>query len=58
MTRDWPQVVPGRKALFQAGLLIIRPDMDVFYTILNVIKTTKFVEGFGRDNGWNGKGKK
>lgn len=57
MTRDWPQVMPGRKPAYQAGLLIIRPDMDVFYTILNVIKTTKFISGFGRDNGWNGKGK-
>ena len=57
MTRDWPQVMPGRKPAYQAGLLIIRPDMDVFYTILNVIKTTKWVPGWAIDSGWNGKGK-
>jgi hypothetical protein len=56
MTRDWPQVIPGRKPGYQAGFLIIRPDMDAFYTIVNVIKTTNFVPGFARSNGWGGKG--
>lgn len=57
MTRDWPQVIPGRKAAYQAGLLIIRPDENVFQKIVDVIKKTSYVEGFGRDNGWGGKGK-
>ena len=56
MTRDWPQVMPGRKAGNQAGFLVIRPSMEVFNTIVNVIKTEKYVAGYGRDNGWGGKG--
>jgi hypothetical protein len=56
MTRDWPQVIPGRKAAYQAGLLVVRPSMEVFNIILDVIRTANYTEGFGRDNGWGGKG--
>lgn len=56
MTRDWGQVMPGRKPLFQAGFIVSRPDLAVFERILKVIRETKYVEGFSRENGWGGKG--
>ena len=56
MTRDWPQVMPGRKAGHQAGLLIVKPDPTVFDLIVEVIKKGDYREGFGRDNGWGGAG--
>jgi alpha-N-acetylglucosamine transferase len=56
MTRDWGQVMPGRKALFQAGFLVVRPDRTVFDKIVEVIKEGNFVDGFTRENGWGGKG--
>jgi hypothetical protein len=56
MTRDWPQVIPGRKAGHQAGLLIVKPDPSVFDTVVGVIKKGDYREGYGRDNGWGGKG--
>ena len=56
MTRDWGQVMPGRKALFQAGFLVIKPSQQVFNTIVDVIKEGNYVEGFARENGWGGKG--
>lgn len=56
MTRDWGQVMPGRKALFQAGFLVVRPDLTVFDQIVEVIREGHFVEGFSRSNGWGGLG--
>jgi hypothetical protein len=56
MTRDWPSVLPGRKAGFQAGFLAIRPNPAVFDEVVDVIKTTNYTPGFGRDNGWGGRG--
>lgn len=56
MTRDWPQVIPGRKAGFQAGFLIVRPDPALFDVIVDVIRHGDYVDGFGRDNGWGGRG--
>ena len=56
MTRDWGQVMPGRRALFQAGFLVTRPDQTVFDKIVDVIKEGNYVEGFSRENGWGGKG--
>ncbi len=56
MTRDWGQVMPGRKALFQAGFLVVRPDPSVFDQIVEVIKEGHYVEGFSRNNGWGGLG--
>jgi hypothetical protein len=56
MTRDWPQVIPGRKAAFQAGFLVVKPNPQVFGIIVDVIRKGDYVEGFGRDNGWGGQG--
>jgi hypothetical protein len=56
MTRDWPQVIPGRKAGFQASFLVIKPSRQVFDLILDVIRKGDYVDGYGRDNGWGGQG--
>ena len=56
MTRDWPQVMPGRKAGFQAGFLIVKPNPGVFDLIVDVIRQGDYVDGYGRDNGWSGMG--
>ena len=56
VTRDYHQVVPGRKAAFQAGFIVLKPDLEVFGHILEVIKEGNYVEGFSRENGWGGKG--
>jgi hypothetical protein len=58
MTRDWGQVMPGgtRKPGFQAGFLIIRPNVTVFEDILRVVRTTDFVGGWAENCGWGGKG--
>ena len=55
-TRDWPQVLPGRKSMYQAGFQIVRPNQTVFDKMIHVIKVGHYVEGFGRDNGWGGLG--
>jgi hypothetical protein len=56
MTRDWPQVMPGRKAAFQAGFLVLKPNPKVFDLIVDVLRKGDYVDGYGRDNGWGGKG--
>ena len=55
-TRDWPQVIPGRKAAYQAGFMAIKPSPAIFDEIVHVIKTSNFTDGYGRDNGWGGLG--
>ena len=56
MTRDWPQALPGRKAMYQAGFQVVRPDQTVFDKMIDVIRIGDYNEGFGRDNGWGGLG--
>jgi hypothetical protein len=56
MTRDWPQVMPGRMAGYQAGFLVIQPDRTAFDEIVAIIKKGDYVEGFQRANGWGGLG--
>lgn len=56
MTRDWGQVSPGRKPGYQAGFLVIRPDIQVFEALRHTIRTADYVDGFSRRNGWGGKG--
>jgi hypothetical protein len=56
MTRDWPQVMPGRKPGYQAGFLVIQPDPTVLETLKAIIKKGDYVEGFQRANGWGGLG--
>mmetsp|Transcript_6430 Transcript_6430/g.10458 ORF Transcript_6430/g.10458 Transcript_6430/m.10458 type:complete len:502 (-) Transcript_6430:2036-3541(-) len=56
LTRDYHQVIPGRKAAFQAGFIVLRPNQKVFEKYLEVIREGNYVEGFSRENGWGGKG--
>lgn len=56
LTRDWPQVMPGRIPMFQAGFLVLKPNNSVYEDIIRTIKTSNYTEGFNRDNGWGGKG--
>lgn len=56
MTRDWPQVFPGRKAAYQAGFIVLRPNPQVMAEIVEIVKEGNFVEGNQPDNGWGGKG--
>jgi len=55
LTRDYHQVIPGRKAAFQAGFIILKPSMDVFNEYLDTIREGNYVGGFSRENGWGGK---
>mmetsp|Transcript_8915 Transcript_8915/g.14855 ORF Transcript_8915/g.14855 Transcript_8915/m.14855 type:complete len:546 (+) Transcript_8915:126-1763(+) len=55
-TKDWPQVIPGRKAGYQAGFVVVRPDPSVFTELTEIVKKGNFTDGFGRDNGWGGLG--
>jgi hypothetical protein len=58
MTRDWPQVRPGTKALYQAGLLVARTNPAVLDELTHIIRTTPY----GQDRtpegpvGWGNKG--
>jgi hypothetical protein len=56
MTRDWPQVMPGRKPGYQAGFLVTKPNATVFDLMINVIREGNYVEGYSRENGWGGLG--
>eukprot|EP00581_Thalassiosira_minuscula_P016510 CAMPEP_0183719362 /NCGR_PEP_ID=MMETSP0737-20130205/12339_1 /TAXON_ID=385413 /ORGANISM="Thalassiosira miniscula, Strain CCMP1093" /LENGTH=499 /DNA_ID=CAMNT_0025949079 /DNA_START=65 /DNA_END=1564 /DNA_ORIENTATION=+ len=56
LTRDYHQVIPGRKAAFQAGFIVLKPNKDVYEEYLEIIREGNFVEGFSRENGWGGKG--
>lgn len=56
MTRDWGQVMPGRKPGYQAGFLVVKPNQTVFEEIVNVILNDDYNPGYGRDCGWGSKG--
>ena len=43
-------------AAFQAGFLVLKPDVRVFEQYLEVIREGNYVEGFSRENGWGGMG--
>lgn len=59
-TRDWGQVVPGRRSLFQAGFLVARTNPQVTHDVVEIIRTEKFVDPNDPDakvdNGWGGLG--
>ena len=55
-TLDWPQVIPGRKAGFQAGFMVIRPNATVVEELVDIIKEGNYTEGFSRQNGWHSSG--
>lgn len=56
LTRDWPQVVPGRIAGYQAGFIVVRPDESVFQELTDIVKKGDYVPGFAHTNGWGGLG--
>jgi hypothetical protein len=56
MTRDWGQVIPGRKPGYQAGFIVMKPNVTVFEDVLRVIRETEYDGGFSRQNGWGAKG--
>jgi hypothetical protein len=56
VTRDWPQVVPGRLPGYQAGFLVARRNPQVEQEILQVIRQGNYTGGFGRNSGWGGLG--
>lgn len=56
ITRDWPQVVPGRKPGYQAGFVVLRPDPTVPKELYKIILEGNFTPGFSRENGWGGLG--
>lgn len=56
ITKDWPQIIPGYKPLFQAGFWVARTNPQVTEDIANVIRTEKYVPGVHRENGWGGLG--
>lgn len=56
ITRDYHSTFPGRKAGFQAGFWILKPNQTHFDRIVNLIKTTNYVEGMSPQNGWGGLG--
>ena len=52
ITRDWAQVIPGRKALYQAGFLVARRNPDVLQEAIAIVKEGKYKEGYDLRNGW------
>jgi hypothetical protein len=56
LTRDWPQVIPGRTPGYQAGFLVVRPDESVFSELVDIVIKGDYVSGFSYENGWGGKG--
>lgn len=55
VTRDWGQVIPGRKAGYQAGFVVLRPSMEIFEQVLETIRKTDYDEGYSHENGWGKK---
>jgi len=57
MTKTWVQVAPGKMpAGFQAGFLVTRRDPQSLEDMTKIIKNDTFVNGFGWNAGWGGKG--
>lgn len=56
ITRDWPQVIPGRKALYQAGFLVARRNPQAMEEAINVVREGNYVEGYTLKNGWGAAG--
>ena len=56
ITRDYPQLLPGRTPGYQAGFLVARRDTTVFPQVLDVIREGNYTEGYSPNNGWGGLG--
>ena len=55
-TRDWPQVMPGRIPGYQAGFVVVRPELAVFDELTAIVKKGDYVPGYLGANGWGGLG--
>ena len=55
-TKDYHQIIPGRKAGYQAGFIVLKPNATMLDMYLDVIRKGDYVEGYSRENGWGGKG--
>jgi hypothetical protein len=56
ITRDWPQAIPGRKSLYQAGFLVARRNPEMIQEAINIIRKGDFRSGYELNNGWGSKG--
>ena len=56
ITRDWPQVIPGRKSLYQAGFLVARRNPEVVEEAISIIREGNYKEGYDLHNGWGAAG--
>ena len=57
ITRDWPQVAPGKfPPGYQAGFIVGRHDPEVFDEIVEVIREGNYTDGWGYKYGWGSKG--
>jgi len=56
VTRDYPQLIPGRIPGYQAGFLIAKRDTAIVPDVVQVIREGNYTDSWGRDNGWGGKG--
>jgi hypothetical protein len=56
ITRDWPQVRPGRKPGFQAGFIVLRTNDTIIQEVVNIVKEGNYTEGYGHNAGWHSSG--
>jgi len=57
VTRDYPDIGPGRIPGFQAGFIVLRPNHNIVQQYVDFILEGNFVPGFEfLKNGWGGKG--
>ena len=56
MTRDWGQVLPGYKPLYQAGFIAARTNPQVTVDVANIVRTEKYIGEISRSGGWGGMG--
>lgn len=56
ITRDYPQIIPGRKALYQAGFLVAKRNPAVLQEAMRIIQEGIYKEGYELHNGWSGAG--
>jgi hypothetical protein len=57
ITRDYPDIAPGRIAGFQAGFIVLKPNKETLNKYIEIILEGNFIPGFEYlKNGWGGKG--
>lgn len=57
LKQTWlPQVIPGRKALYQAGFLVARHNPELLQELIEIVREGNYKEGYGLHNGWGSGG--